>query len=378
MTVQPLADTNLFKPIQVGRYQLQHRVVLAPLTRYRNDTDQAPTELAVEYYSQRSSKAGTLLITEATFISAAAGGYDLAPGIWSGKQITQWNRVFNKVHENKSFIFVQLWHLGRASKPDALKARGLPYVSSSANYITDEDKQLAKKVGNELRSLTIDEIKQTVKNYAQAAANAIKAGADGVEIHGANGYLPDQFIQAVSNKRADQYGGSVENRVRFVLEIVDAVVAEVGADRTGIRFSPWGTFGGMGGAEYNPEEPFGYLLEQLEKRAQEGRRLAYVHLHEPRTGALFSAHESVAGDNSFAYKKWSGTVIRAGAYHTDYNITKKDVNQNDRTLVAFGRTFIANPDLPERLEKGWELNKYNRDDFYGIGAKGYIDYPFHK
>ncbi|ODQ77344.1 hypothetical protein BABINDRAFT_163602 [Babjeviella inositovora NRRL Y-12698] len=380
MTIQPLADTNLFKPIQVGRYQLQHRVVLPPLTRYRNDTDQAPTELAVEYYGQRSSKVGTLLVTEATFISAAAGGYDLAPGIWSGKQVTQWNRVFNKVHENKSFIFVQLWHLGRASKPDGLKARGLPYVSSSANYITDEDKQLAKKVGNELRALTVDEIKQTVKDYAQAAANAIKAGADGVEIHGANGYLPDQFIQSTSNTRTDQYGGSVENRVRFVLEIVDAIVAEVGADRTGIRLSPWGLIAGMGGAAYNPEETFGYLLEQLEKRAQEGKRLAYIHLVEPRYGreSMHIGSGVVPGDNAFAFEKWTGVVIRAGAYHEDYNHIKGHVNQNDRSLIAFGRTFIANPDLPERLEKGWELNQYNRDDFYGVGAKGYTDYPFHK
>ncbi|ODQ78483.1 hypothetical protein BABINDRAFT_39576 [Babjeviella inositovora NRRL Y-12698] len=378
MTIQPLADTNLFKPIQVGRYKLQNRVVLAPLTRFRNDVDQAPTELAVEYYGQRSAKAGTLLVTEATLVSAAAGGYDSAPGVWSGKQVAQWSKVFSKVHENKSFIFVQLWHLGRASKPDALKARGLSYVSASASYISDEDKQLAEKVGNELRELTIDEIKQTVKDYAQAAANSIKAGADGVEIHGANGYLLDQFIQAISNKRTDQYGGSVENRVRFVLEVVDAVVAEVGADRTGIRLSPWGVFGGMGGAEYNPEETFGYLLEQLEKRAQEGKKLAYVHLVEPRTGALLAEVELVEGDNGFAYEKWSGPIIRAGAYHVDYDLILRDVGQDDRTLLAFGRSFIANPDLPERLEQGWELTEYNRNTFYSPGPGGYTDYPTHK
>ncbi|ODQ78482.1 hypothetical protein BABINDRAFT_65142 [Babjeviella inositovora NRRL Y-12698] len=378
MTIQPLADTNLFKPIQVGRYKLQNRVVLSPVTRFRNDADLAPTELAVEYYGQRSSKAGTLLVTEATYISAAASGFDSAPGVWSGKQITQWSKVFSKVHENKSFIFVQLWHLGRSAEPDRLKALGLPYVSASANYITGEDKKLAEKVGNELRELTIDEIKQTVKDYAQAAANSIKAGADGVEIHGANGYLLDQFIQAISNKRTDQYGGSVENRVRFVLEVVDAVVAEVGADRTGIRLSPWGIYGGMGGAEYNPEETFGYLLEQLEKRAQEGKKLAYVHLIEPRTGDLHAEVELVEGDNGFAYEKWSGPIIRAGAYHRDYDLIQREIDGNDRTLLAFGRSFIANPDLPERLEQGWELNQYNRNTFYTPGPEGYTDYPFYK
>ncbi|ODQ77233.1 hypothetical protein BABINDRAFT_10379 [Babjeviella inositovora NRRL Y-12698] len=368
-----LANTNLFEPLQVGRYTVQHRAVLAPLTRFRNDSIQGPTEHSVEYYAQRASKPGTLLVTEATFVSPRAGGYDAAPGIWSPEQAAQWKKVFDAVHAKKSFAFVQLWALGRASKPKALKARNLPFVSASAKYIDAKDQAKAETSGNPIRALSTAEVKQYVKDYARAAVSAVTAGADGVEIHGANGYLPDQFTQLISNERTDEYGGSVENRARFLLEIVDAVTAAVGDDRTGIRFSPWGEFGGMGGAKYNPEETFGYIFSQLEKSHP---KLAYIHLIEPRTGDLHGSEQTLPGDNAFACKIWSGPIIRAGDYHNHFDAIKRDV-ADGRTLIAFGRSFISNPDLPERLQRGWELTKYDRRTFYSDSPVGYTDYPFY-
>ncbi|KAG6878666.1 hypothetical protein C0992_007734 [Termitomyces sp. T32_za158] len=228
---------RLFQPIDVGTTRLQHRLVLAPLTRFRSTKAHVPVlPLVKEYYSQRSSTPGSLLITEATFIAAKAGGYDNVPGIWNEEQTMAWKEVTDQVHANGSYIFVQLWALGRAANPDILSSDGYPFVAPSPIAIASKPPPLP-------RELTVDEIQEYTALYVAAARNAVeKAGFDGVEIHGANGYLIDQFLQEGSNQRSDQYGGSIEARSKFGLEVVDAIVRAIGAERTAIRLSPWSTF----------------------------------------------------------------------------------------------------------------------------------------
>ncbi|CAE7207923.1 unnamed protein product, partial [Rhizoctonia solani] len=212
------ASNKLFTPLQLGDLVLSHRVVMAPLTRFRADDNHVHTDLAVEYYAQRAEVPGTLLITEATFISPEAGGFDHIPGVWSDEQIAAWKKVTDAVHERRSYIYLQLWALGRAADPKVLAREGLPYVSSSPTPMEEG--------GPVPRELSKDEIKNYVDTYVKAAKNAVfKAGFDGVEIHSANGYLLDQFLQDVCNKRTDEYGGSIENRARFTLEVADAVTA---------------------------------------------------------------------------------------------------------------------------------------------------------
>jgi NADPH2 dehydrogenase len=237
-------SSKLFEPLQLGNVTLSHRVTLAPLTRFRANKAHVHSDLAVEYYSQRGrSIPGTLLITEATYIAARGGGADYVPGVWSDAQVEAWKKVADAVHKDGSYIFMQIWALGRAGYPNVLAAEdpNLPYVSSS-------DVPLSNRPATDPapRPLTIAEIKEYVQLFGEAAYNAVhRAGFDGVEIHGAHGYLVDQFLQDLCNKRVDEYGGSVENRSRFALEVVDEVVKRVGAERVGIRISPWSTFQGM-------------------------------------------------------------------------------------------------------------------------------------
>ncbi|KAH3676447.1 hypothetical protein WICMUC_002078 [Wickerhamomyces mucosus] len=374
-----LKDTDLFKPLQLTKtINLQHRVVLPPLTRFRNTIENVPTELSTEYYKQRaSSKQGGLLITEATFISPQAGGYVKAPGIYSQAQIEGWRSVFKAVHEVNSFIFVQLWALGRTAKPDVLARTGQKFVAPSEIYTTEEVKKTALQNDNPIHALTIEEIKQYVKEYAQAAKNAVEAGADGVEIHSANSYLLNQFLDPASNKRTDEYGGSIENRSKFTLEVVDAIVEAIGAEKTAIRFSPYGVVSGMSGDQPGTLAIYAYLFGELEKRALEGKRLAFIHLVEPRvTKPTSSADDGFRDDvsNDFIYSIWKGNVVKAGNYGFTPEDVKKEV-KNPKTLIAYGRLFIANPDLPLRLAEGFPLTDYERDQFYTEGAKGYTDYP---
>lgn len=359
-----MTGSNLFNPIKVGNVELKHRIAMAPLTRNRSPKH-IPGELVQEYYEQRASTPGTLLITEATFIAPQASGYaPLVPGIWSEEQVEGWKKVFERVHAKKSYAYVQLWALGRQAIPDAIEALGYDYVSASDVQMEGRPKAP--------RPLTKDEIKQYVQFYAEAAKNAIRAGADGVEIHSANGYLPDQFLHENSNKRTDEYGGSIENRARFTLEIVDAVIAAVGADKVGIRLSPWNDFGSMSYG-VSPIPQFSYVIAQLEERAQAGNRLAYVHLVEARvTGHEFTDRP---GDNSFLRSVWHGVLIRAGGL-TD--TAEETADSDPQTIVAIGRNFISNPDLPVRIQNKYPLTKYNRELFYTTGAEGYTDYPFYK
>lgn len=361
---------------------LTSRVVLPPLTRLRAD-GHTPTPLMAEYYEQRSREPGTLLVTEGTFIHGAAGGFPGVPGVWSQEQIAGWKNVFDKIHANKSFAFVQLWALGRQAYPNVLEAEGFDYTAPSPvaiGRVVNPDGDLAPQRAAP-RELTIDEIKQFVQYYVQAAKNAIAAGADGVEIHSANGYLLDQFLHPNTNTRTDQYGGSIINRARLPLEVIDAVVDAVGHERVGVRISPWGAFGDMD-VPISPIPQWSYFVAEIERRALEGKRLAYVSSLEARAlqdEAVFPKimPKDINSLSDFIGHIWTGPWIRSGQMAQDLAVADKD----DRTLLAIGREFIANPDLVSRLRDGAELNPWNRSTFYWGNdpsfdkAIGYTDYP---
>ncbi|KAF8998420.1 hypothetical protein BDQ17DRAFT_1247767 [Cyathus striatus] len=376
MSTETLA---LFKSIKVGALSLQHRVVLAPLTRLRNSkTTSVPhNPLVKDYYTQRASRPGTLLITESTFIAPQAAGFPNMPGIWSKEQIAAWKEVTESVHAKGSFIFLQLLAAGRAADPAAVEALGYPYIGPSPIPPSYRPTPLP-------RELTTSEIAEYVELYAQGACNAIEAGFDGVEIHGANGCLVDQFLQDVTNQRTDAYGGSIENRSRFALEIVGAVSKAIGADRVGIRLAPWSTFQEM--RMKDPIPQFAHFVSTL-KHAQPD--LAYLHLIEPRiagpdgdehdTSNLHSGNDSVAESNDFLRAIWKPkALISAGGYIRESALIRAEEKGD---IIAFGRRFIANPDLVDRLENDIPLTKYNRDTFYipaeaPNAADGYVDYPF--
>ncbi|KAK7451304.1 hypothetical protein VKT23_012646 [Stygiomarasmius scandens] len=370
-----MSTSKLFQPIKLGDVVLKHRVALAPLTRFRVDAKHVPLPIVKEMYAQRASTPGTLLITEATFIAARAGGYPNAPGIWSDEQIAAWKEVTEAVHAKGSFIYLQLWALGRAAYAAVLANEDPSYdlVSASDIPLSDRPKEDPRP-----RPLTIPEIKEYVSLYATAASNAVhKAGFDGVEIHGANGYLLDQFMQDVSNHRTDEYGGSVENRARFTLEVVDAVVKAVGPRKTGIRLSPWNTFQDM--KMDDPKPTFSYVVSEIKKAHP---TLSYVHVVEPRAKGQDILEKDPAGEsNDFIREIWTSPesdengrrLISAGGYTRDL-ATKIADEKGD--IIAFGRPFIANPDLPLRLQHDIPLNKYDRTTFYTQGSEGYTDYPF--
>ncbi|OBZ89175.1 12-oxophytodienoate reductase 1 [Choanephora cucurbitarum] len=360
------ANSALFTPIKIGRFQLNHRVVLAPLTRFRATTEAIPTDINADYYKQRTTRYG-LLITEATFISPLAGGYPQAPGIYTQAQIESWKKVTEVVHQKKGIIFLQLWHIGRAGSrflnPNQEQVVSASDIPIRGKNFDGSDTEVP-------RALTVDEIKLLVQDYRQAALNAMEAGFDGVEIHGANGFLIDQFINSSSNKRIDQYGGSIENRTRFALEIVDAIVDAVGAERTAIRLSPGSGIQDV--QDDTPVETWGYLISQLQQSHPD---LAYLHLVEPRGDVFADKTNSI--DTLEPYRKiWKGPLVVASGFST--NIPHAiDLAEKTGDLVAFGRAFIANPDLPERILNGWKLNQYDRSTFYTHDALGYTDYPYY-
>jgi 2,4-dienoyl-CoA reductase-like NADH-dependent reductase (Old Yellow Enzyme family) len=365
----------LFSPIKVGHHQLQHRIVMAPLTRRRATVDHIPTDLQVEYYKQRANPGG-LMITEATFISRRAGCYPCIPGIYNEAQIAAWKKVTTAVHDKTkqeegaaAIFFLQLWHLGRVGSKK-LNPNEEPIVAPSPIKVAGFSTQLRAEY--ELpHALEIDEIKAIVQDYRQAALNAIEAGFDGVEIHGAFGYLVDQFINSGSNKRTDIYGGSIENRARFPLEIIDAIVDAIGAERTAIRFSPGGTFQDM--QDDAVVETWSYLTSQIQFNQP---NLAYVHFQEERANVHADGQANNV-DSLEPYRKlWKGPFISSGGFSTAIEHAI-DVAERTGDLISFGRAYIANPDLPERLRNGWELNNYDRPTFYTTEPAGYTDYPFY-
>ncbi|AQZ09881.1 (ZYRO0C11924g) [Zygosaccharomyces parabailii] len=366
---RPLAGTQLFNPIEVGELRLKHRLVMAPLTRLRSPGGVLHQEWATQYYAQRSQRPGTLIITEGAVPAPQFGGIDNAPGLWSAEQLAAWKQVFQCIHANNSYVFVQLWSAGAQGDPATLARDGLRYDSASDDlYLTPELEVKAIKARNHQHGLTVNEIEEYVRGFVTASKNCVEAGADGVEIHCANGYLLNQFLDPFSNKRADDYGGSISNRARFALQIVDATVGAIGASKVGVRLSPFSSFGAMSGAcEPSTLAQYAYLIGELERRAQQGQRLAYIHLVDP--------HGRDA--NEFVYSVWKGIVIRTGGLATRPQVAEELV-KNDRTLLGYGRYFISNPDLVDRIEHGLPLTQYDPDTFCSCGPHGYIDYPNYK
>ncbi|KAA1474452.1 FMN-linked oxidoreductase [Dentipellis sp. KUC8613] len=359
--------SKLFQPLSVGTSNLQHRIVMAPLTRFRANAQHEPQDVAVEYYTQRASVPGTMIITEATFIANEAAGYPNIPGIWSPTQIAQWKKITDAVHSKGSFIYLQIWAIGRAAYPDVLaKEGGFPHVSSGNVPIDDER--------GAPRPLTVPEIKKYVQLYAIAARNAVEgAGFDGVEVHGAHGYLIDQFLETSINNRTDEYGGSVENRIRFGMEVVDAVVAAVGQKKTGLRISPWSRWK-VGDRMADPLPTFTEFVRRVSNAYPE---FAYLHVVEPRISG--EGFQSVTYESNEPLRQiWAPKpYIAVGGFSREEAM--KAADEKD-ILVAFGRQFISNPDLPLRLKNEYPLNAYDRETFYTPGpeaTKGYIDYPFY-
>ena len=365
--------TKLFDSLKIGDLSLSNRVIMAPLTRMRStQPGNVPNALNAEYYAQRAS-AG-LIISEATQISQQGQGYPATPGIYSEQQVEGWKLVTAAVHKAGGKIFAQLWHVGRISHPSLQPNGGQP-VAPSALEAKNSGTYTAEWKPTPIltpRALETAEVAGIVEDYKKAAQNAKDAGFDGVEVHGANGYLLDQFLQDGSNKRTDVYGGSIQNRARFLLEAVDAAISVWGAGRVGVRLSPYGTFNDM--HDSDPVALFSYVLAELDER-----NIAYAHIIEPRSSAAGGA-DVVAEDapitaNMFR-SKFKGTLISAGGYNRD--LALEAVSSGNADAVAFGRQFIANPDLPERLKQNTPLNPYDRNTFYGGAEKGYTDYPFLK
>ncbi len=368
-----LSANKLFTPIEVGRMELNHRVVMAPLTRSRAvQPGSIPGDLMLEYYTQRASEGG-LIVSEATPISIAGGGWFGAPGLYSDEQVAGWKRITDAVHAKRGYMFSQLWHTGRASHVDTTNI--IP-VSSSVNPGYWQDPTILESTPqgwqqpSPHRALDIREIPSIVEDYRKAAERAKAAGFDGVELHAGNGYLPDQFLQDGINKRTDMYGGSIENRSRFLLQVIDAMVSVGGANRVAVRIAPSGTWNGV--SDSDPIALFDYVAKQLSRFG-----LAYLHIIEPRIkGNVLIAEGQGPIAAARLRKIFTGKIIAAGGFEPDS--AEAAVRDGDADLVAFGRHFVANPDLPKRIRLGLPLNPYDRDTFYTFDARGYTDYPFHE
>lgn len=352
---------RLLEPTELGDTTIKNRVVMAPMTRSRSP-HQVATELAAEYYAQRAG-AG-LIISEGTQVCELGAGYPWTPGIHTDEQVAGWRGVTDAVHRAGGVIFAQLWHVGRMSHPSV---HGSTPVAPSAiapgeEIFTPEGMQPIPTP----RALETEEIPTVIAQFRHAAQQAQAAGFDGVEVHGANGYLLDQFLQTGSNQRTDGYGGSVANRARLLLEVTEAVVEVWGSDRVGVRLSPGGTFSAM--SDEDPAETFGYAMKSLD-----ALDLAYLHIVEASQTLPPVGLESVGGPTALARSIYSGTIITAGEY--DRDSAEAVVAEGRADLVAFARHFLANPDLVERFRVGADLNRPDAATFYGGGADGYTDYP---
>ena len=356
-----MTDKALFQPYKLGSLTLANRFVMAPLTRNRAGAGLVPSEFAATYYAQRAS-AG-LIITEATQISPQAQGYQDTPGLYIQAQIDGWRKVTDAIHAKGGKIFVQLWHVGRISHVD-LQPNGAAPVAPSA--IRAETKVFVNNGfadTSEPRALAVDEIPGIIEDFRQAAANAIKAGFDGVEVHGANGYLLEQFLKDGANQRTDAYGGSFENRARLLLEATAAVSKEIGAERTGGRISPVSPANAI--SISNPQEQYDYVADELNNLG-----IVYLHVVEGATGG---PRDIAPFDYGSLRQRFKNTYMANNGYNTE--LASAHLAEGKADLFALGRPFISNPDLVERLKTGAALNALDGTTLYGGGAKGYTDYP---
>jgi N-ethylmaleimide reductase len=361
---------KLFQSIQLGAIpRLSHRIVMAPLTRLRSEQPgDIPGPLSVEYYTQRASEGG-LIITEATTVAITGRGYLGAPGIYSDSQVAGWKKVTEAVHAKGGRILLQLWHVGRASHvdmtggqapvgPSVVPYKGLAFTRDGWVPVSPN------------RALKAEELPGIAEAYRQGALRAKSAGFDGVEIHAANGYLLDQFLQDGSNRRADNYGGPVENRARLLLEVTATVISAWGKDRVGVRLGPNSRYNGM--SDSNPDRTFGYAADELRKLG-----IAYLHLIEPRIDGNVAIQDGLPPVAAAQLKKiFKGTVIAAGGFERD--TAEEIIEKGEADLVAFGRHFISNPDLPHRIRLEQPLSAYDRATFYGGNGQGYTDYPVYQ
>ena len=363
-----MADHTLFEPLRLGALALPNRVVMPALTRMRAGPGGVPTPLNAQYYAQRAS-AG-LNITEATAISVQGHGYPQMPGIHTAEQVAGWRLVTDAVHAKGGRIVLQIVHHGRWShssyNPDRSRPVAPSAIAPPGQAYTPTFEQRPYETP---RALEIEELPTIVRDFRQAARNARQVGFDAVEIHGANGFLLDQFLQDGSNRRTDAYGGTIENRARLLVEVVDGIAADIGADRTAVRLSPHGNLGGLSDSDTVPH--FSTVISELGKRG-----LAYLHLIEPRASSAGIADDASvdSADNAFLFRHlFDGPVITAGGYTPEMGVAAIQAGLAD--AVAFGRMFIANPDLPERIRTGAAMNAFDRSTAYGGDARGYIDYP---
>lgn len=371
VAIRALKETELFAPITVGAHKLSCKIVHAPASRFRALESHVVSNLTANYYDERSKYPGSLLISEATIASPKFGMKERVPGIYNDQQVQAWKKITDKIHANGSLVAMQLWGLGRVADPVCTKVSGYPLVGPSVIYASEESKKEAEAAGNELQELTTQEVEEFVQEFVKAGKNAVAAGFDYVELHSGFRFLVDQFFNASSNQRTDKYGGSIENRARFALEVIDGLISAIGAEKVAIRLSPWAHFQETKGEreDASPVAQVGHILSELQKKADAGKEIAYVSLVEPR---LYLDTEPF-GDNKFARLYWKGVLMRAGNYTHDapeFETALDDV-KDPNTLVAFARCFTSNPDFVQRLHDGIDLTPYDRDTFYTFDNWGY-------
>lgn len=363
-------NKSIFEPAQIGSLKLKNRISMAPMTRARN-ADGIPNDNNALYYAQRAD-AG-LIITEGTAISDTAKGVLYIPGLYTDDQVEGWKKVTHAVHEKGSVIFTQLWHVGRVShtsnQPGGIAPVGPSDIQASNSFAWgfDENGNEGFVISSKPRALSTDDVKEVVKDFANAAKNAIEAGFDGVELHGANGYLIEQFLNPLINNRTDEYGGNIENRSRFLLEAIDATIDAVGKDRVGIRMTPYGGLGDL--PHYDEiEATYNYLALELAKRD-----IVYIHIMDQQSKGSHALPDGFIE----RFRTWyDGVIILAGSMDRDKS--EKLINAGTIDIAGFGEPFISNPDLVNRLQNNWELTPPNRDLHYGLGTKGYTDWETYK
>ncbi|XP_010412901.1 PREDICTED: 12-oxophytodienoate reductase 3 [Camelina sativa] len=376
------SNETLFSSYKMGRFDLSHRVVLAPMTRCRA-LNGVPNAALAEYYAQRTTPGG-FLITEGTMVSPGSAGFPHVPGIYSDEQVEAWKQVVEAVHAKGGFIFCQLWHVGRASHPVYQVNGGSP-ISSTNTPISERWRVLLPDGSHgkypKPRALEASEVRQVVEDYSRSALNAIRAGFDGIEIHGAHGYLIDQFLKDGINDRTDQYGGSIANRCRFLQEVVEGVVSAIGASKVAVRVSP--AIDHMDATDSDPLSLGLAVVDLLNKlQVANGSKLAYLHVTQPRYHAYGQTESGRQGSDEEEAKlmkslrtAYNGTFMSSGGFNKELGM--QAIQQGAADLVSYGRLFIANPDLVSRFKIDGKLNKYNRKTFYTQDpVVGYTDYPF--